>query len=71
MARRPMPRLLESSGRETFDRCAVRYVAAMRFAPGTDARAQPLNVWMNVQVTTVSAAEAGGSATGRPTYWRP
>lgn len=54
-----VPRLLEPSGHQSFDRCALRYVLAMRFAPGTDGRAQPVNVWMNVQVTTVSPMQVG------------
>lgn len=54
-----VPRLLESSGHEGFDQCALRYVLAMRFSPGADRHAQPLDVWMNVQVRTVSANRVG------------
>ena len=54
-----VPRLLQPSGHQSFDGCALRYVLAMRFAPGMDGRAQPVNVWMNVQVMTVSANQVG------------
>jgi len=54
-----VPRLLESSGHEGFDQCALRYVLAMRFSPGADRHAQPLDVWVNVQVRTVSANRVG------------
>jgi hypothetical protein len=56
-----VPRLLSSSGHPSFDRCALSYVLAMRFAPGLDARARPLDVWMNVQVspTAVGALAPG------------
>jgi TonB family protein len=36
-----VPRLLRSSGHDGFDRCALRYVLGMRFAPGANGRAQP------------------------------
>jgi TonB family protein len=54
-----VPRLLQSSGQETFDRCALRYVLAVRFAPGTDKRAEPLDVWMNVQVRPLTTNQVG------------
>ncbi len=54
-----VPRLLQSSGRERFDRCALKYVLAVRFAPGTNDRAEPLDVWMNVRVAPVTATEVG------------
>ena len=56
-----VPRLLRSSGYPQFDRCALRYVLAMRFAPGLNDRAQPLDVWMNVRVTPVSATQVGSA----------
>lgn len=54
-----VPRLLRSSGSPGFDRCALRYVLAMRFAPGLDDRSRPLDVWMNVNVAPLGANEVG------------
>jgi TonB family protein len=54
-----VPRVLRPSGHEQFDRCALDYVRAMRFAPGTSDRGQPLDVWMNVEVSTRSAPDPG------------
>jgi TonB family protein len=56
-----VPRVLRSSGHPEFDRCALRYVLAMRFTPGVNDRAQPLDVWMNVRVTPVSPSEVGAA----------
>lgn len=36
-------------------------VLATRFAPGTNARAEPLDVWVNVQVAPVTATQVGGA----------
>jgi hypothetical protein len=54
-----VPRLLQSSGYERFDQCALRYVLAVRFAPGTNDRAEPLDVWMNVRVAPVTPSQVG------------
>jgi TonB family protein len=56
-----VPRLLRSSGHERFDRCALAYVLAARFAPGTNERAEPLDVWMNVQVAPITANHVGSA----------
>jgi hypothetical protein len=56
-----VPRLLRSSGQETFDQCSLRYVRSVRFAPGTNERAEPLDVWMNVQVAPVTPTTVGGA----------
>lgn len=56
-----VPRLLRSSGHESFDRCALAYVLAIRFAPATNSRAEPLDVWMNVQVAPVTTNQVGSA----------
>ncbi len=56
-----VPRVLRSSGYPEFDRCALQYVLAMRFTPGLNDRAQPLDVWMNVRVTPVSPSQVGAA----------
>jgi TonB family protein len=54
-----VPRLVQSSGHASFDRCALRYVLALHFSAGTDAHGSPLDVWMNVQVAPVTSGQLG------------
>jgi hypothetical protein len=56
-----VPRLLRPSGQDSFDACAMSYVLAMRFSPGLDAHARPLDVWMNVRVAPVTATQVGAA----------
>ena len=52
-----VPQLLHPSGDASFDRCALSYVMVLRFAPGTDAGGNPLNVWINVRVAPSTAGQ--------------
>jgi hypothetical protein len=56
-----VPRMLQPSGQAAFDRCALAYVLAMRFAPGRDANGRPLDVWMNVRVAPVTGTAVGAA----------
>jgi hypothetical protein len=52
-----VPHVLHPSGYASFDRCALSYVLALQFAPGTDAVGNALNVWMNVRVAPSTAGQ--------------
>jgi TonB family protein len=46
-----VPRVLEPSGQQSFDACALRYAQTLRFAPGTDGTGRPIDVWIHVGIT--------------------